>query len=293
MASFIDHMFSRFQQYPQSQQTAALAEAFSRKFVHYFHTLHAADIKRGKVRKLPPTSSAQSYLSVFKKKIQASRAGAPAAFLKGLHLTQQESKALMVAKSRNVYTGAIDLPAVNGDGVITDCRKLLTSPNPYLKVIALACLTGRRTAEIVFTIRLGPPTEKHKTSGAYWARASGFCKQRTDPIVSREVPLLENRDTINRAIAAVRRELKVRSVGEVNKRFSKPIQRAIKKFCPAIGKVHQFRKFYALCCFKYFNDRHCSLPRIAADYLGHKTVSATVLTYLNFRVNNLGELSFR
>ena len=70
------------------------------------------------------------------------------------------------------------------------------------------------------------------------------------------------------------------------------IQTAQDKFVPMIKNIHQFRKFYVFSCFEYFNENHCSIARLAADYLAHKTMSETVLTYLNFRVVVDKSLSF-
>jgi hypothetical protein len=108
----------------------------------------------------------------------------------------------------------------------------------------------------------------------------------------REVPLLADRFVINKTISEIRKKLPVSSIEQVNRLYAKNISRAVHKSCPELGKLHEFRKFYAATCFHYFNERRCSLPRIAADYLGHKTMSETVLTYLSARIEGVGTLNF-
>lgn len=261
-------------------------------FTEYYGKKYDRDIKNGKRRKLSCLSSIQTNLSQFKREMR--ELGASEQWLKGIHMDNKDTSSLIREKSLNVRANSIDLTVVNGDNMIKDCRKLLDNSNIYLQLIALACLTGRRTAELLFSTKFGPPGETHFTDSKYWSCITGILKQRgEDRTKCREIPLFVSRSRVNLALERVRANLPVSDIKDVNKLYGKSISRAMKKYCPEIGNIHQFRKFYALMCFHYFNERHCSLPRLASDYLGHKTMSDTVLTYLNFRVDNLGTLSFR
>lgn len=273
------------------------AQVFVDLFRDHYKGMYDRDIKKGVKRKMTYLSSVQTGLSRFRERlVQEFQTSPPSPeFLKGLRLTLEENRTLKEAKLQVVHQKAIDLAELDGDAIIQDCREMLKKKNPYLKVIALACLTGRRMAEIIFTMTFSAPKEKHHTDSKYWVLVQGVCKQRKgDPnaVKEREIPLLERRDYIVDSIAKVRRDLRVTSVAEVNRKFGKPVQRHMQKYCPHIGKLHDFRKFYVLACFHYFNERNCSLPRLASDYLGHKTMSQTVLTYLNFRLKPLGKLNF-
>ena len=276
---------------PDQIHTRECAEVFSRRFVQYYQEKYNADILAHKKRKSTALSSAQSMLSIFKKRL--SKLGAPQdTFLKHLHISLAESKQLVRTRNAAVHAGAIHLHNVKADAVIRDCRQFLDHENPYLVTIGLACLTGRRMAEILYSIKFDAPREVHRTNDKYWTSASGFVKQRNGTDLRREIPLLETRIKVNAAIERVRIALPALSPAEVNFKYAKPIARLMKKFCPVIGKLHQFRKFYALACFHYFNDSNCSLARLASDYLGHKNMSSTVLTYMNFRLVDLGSLIF-
>ena len=292
--SFQSQMIENVLSIPKFKLDKKLGQLFSRQFVQHYQKLYDEDIKNGRRRKLPAISSAQSALSVFKKTLRDTHKIAAPNFLNALKLNATESKHLILARQQNVHAGSIDLPVVQGDAVIRDCREFLRNPNPYLKVVGLACLTGRRMAEIIYAIRFHPPTEPHFTQKKYWSKITGITKQRSSGgVKTREVPLFAPRTEIQAALHAVRQALPASNVAEVNRKYGKAIQRTMKEFCPTIGKLHQFRKFYAVCCYHYFNERNCSLPRVASDYLGHKTLSATVLTYLNFRVVGLGSLNFK
>ena len=160
-------------------------------------------------------------------------------------------------------------------------------------IIAVAALTGRRASEIIYSMRFGRPMESHSTSDKYWSCVTGILKQRSNgAVVSREVPLLAERKNILTAVAAIREACPAKNIQEVNRKYAKNIARVMKKFCPELGKLHEFRKFYVAVCFHYFNERNCSLPRVAADYLGHKNMSETVLTYLSARLAGIGSIDF-
>jgi len=320
---FVDKMVQKFREISTKSPNLvgpALGKAFSEEFKQHYKGLFDKDMKRGMKRRITYLSSVQSSLSNFKRQVKDGKMATLSSsspnlsglmqrleldekktkgfedFLKNLRLEPEDMRKLQIAKRQNVHAKSIDLPEISGDAIVKDCRLLLTKESPYLRLIGVACLTGRRMAEIIFSMTFSPPTKSHYTNRTYWTRISGICKQRAndpDPIRQREIPLLARRSEIVRCVKSIREDLPAKSVREVNKKYGKAVQRAMQKFCPEIGNLHQFRKFYVLVCFHYFNERNCSLPRLAADYLGHKTLSDTVITYLNFRVKPLGALDFK
>jgi integrase len=239
-------------------------------------------------------ATVQSSLSNLKKRLRLQ--GVDPEFLKHLHMSKEDSSTLIQAKAQSVVTRSIDLPTVDADAIVLDCRALLNHKDPYLRVIALACLTGRRTAELLFCASFEPPKEKHTTAERYWASVTGFCKQRHDAVevMVRDVPLLDSRERICAAIEGVRRELPVDNIAEVNSKYAKGIQRRMNKYMPAaIKNIHALRKFYAMTTFHYYNQRNCSLARFTSEVLGHKQLSSTVITYLSFIVDCAKSLNFR
>lgn len=273
-----------------------LTPEYAQTIVDEFHTYfkERAD-NYTRVRKMPYLATVQTSLSNLKKKLRL--AGLPDEFLQHLRLNKEDSSQLIAAKAQSVVVRSIDLLTVESDPVVIDCRNMLSHPDAYLRLIALAALTGRRTAELLFCATFEAPLEKHKTADRYWACVRGFCKQRHDavePPLVRDVPLLESRERVCAAIESVRKDLPARTIEEVNAKYAKPIQRRMIKYLPAaIKNIHNLRKFYALTCFQYFNDRSCSLPRFASEVLGHKTMSGTVITYLSFHVTCQHSLNFR
>ena len=273
-----------------------LTPEHAKKIVAEFHSYfkERAD-NYGRERKMPYLATVQTSLSNLKKRLRLS--GLNDEFLQHLRLSKEDSSRLIAAKAQSVVVRSIDLPTVEADAIVLDCRALLSHHDAYLRLIALAALTGRRTAELLFCASFEPPLDKHKTAERYWTCVRGFCKQRHDsiePPLVRDVPLLESRDRVCAAIESVRRALPADSVEEVNAKYAKPIQRRMIKYLPpSIKNIHNLRKFYALTCFQYFNDRSCSLPRFASEVLGHKTLGSTVITYLSFHVTCAQSLNFR
>jgi len=292
--NFVNQMvqqYSKVHQLGQVNSDPKTPAQFVEAFTKHYKSLYDRDIARGVERRLSHLSSVQSSLSRFKKKLRTT--GVDEAWLKKLHLPKKEANDLMLEKKTNVSKNSIDLPLLQADDIIHDCKQFLTHPNKYVKIIAVAALTGRREAEIIHSMRFGSPKEHHYTSEKYWSCVTGILKQRsTGGVVSREVPLLAERKDIVAAVTAIRESCPAKNVQEVNKKYAKNIARTMQKFCPELGKLHELRKFYVAVCFHYFNERNCSLPRIAADYLGHKTMSETVLTYLSARLTGLGSINF-
>jgi hypothetical protein len=264
----------------------ALALALVQEFREYFKAKYDQDVKNNKVRKTCHLSSTQTALSSLKK-IMQDEGITNTQFCKQLHLTRDEGRQIKITKVARLREQSIDIPTINAEPIIEDCRALLQHPNKFLRLIACACLSGRRTAELLYTMSFHPPKLDHETHARFWTEITGICKQRgddADPLVAREIPLLIEREKLVACLKKLRLELPCDSVQQVNSKYGKQIQRTMHKFVPMIKNIHQFRKFYVFTCFEYFNEHHCSIARLAADYLAHKTMSETVLTYLNFRV---------
>lgn len=280
MPSFVDRMVA---QYSSSDN----AEDVVRQFMLFYKQKEDEAKEKGRERKISFLGNVQSNLSRYKMRVKA-----PPEFKKKLHITKEELAQVASERHNSMRKQSIDIVAINGDKFVADCQDLLIHPDFCLKVIALACLTGRRMTEIVSTVKLDEAKEKHFTNSIYWACAKGLLKQRgEDKCV--DIPLLAPRSSINACLRALREQCGHIAAKDVNRLVSKKISRAMKKYCPEIGNIHAFRKLYVLMCFHYFNERNCSLPRLASDYLGHKSMSESVLTYLNFRVENIGSLNFK
>jgi hypothetical protein len=203
-----------------------------------------------------------------------------------------------------VHDAGVEVATVAAAPVIRDSRALLVDPDAsiYIKAMALACLTGRRVCEILVTAVFHPPEREHPGQHEqFWSRVTGIAKQRGDPSAI-EVPLLERRDEVVKSVQEVqgqfRRYLEDAGVPPedykrvISRKFGKQLSRTVQRYCPVVGKMHTFRRFYALVCCAHFKEANASDVRVASDVLGHKQVSVTVLTYLNFALTDLSGLSF-
>jgi hypothetical protein len=285
MVGFVDSMIEKYVKLHATDNQcvdASLGIQFKQEFDNHYKQLWDRDIAKERVRKLPHLSSVQTNLSHFKRRLRDLML-VPVPFLKELRMTYTETRVLQTARNNTARMKAIDLPLVDADKFISDCRVLLYRKDPYIRVMALACLTGRRTAELLFSMTFNPPRDEHFTHSRY---------DDTDPLVSREIPMFVDRLTVVDAVTQLRQDLPCRTVQDVNAKYGKGIQRIMYKYAPTINNIHGFRKMYVLTCFDYFNERHCSIVRLASDYLCHKTLSDTVLTYLSCRVKVDKSLDF-
>lgn len=279
MPEFVSKMVDTYQPGDKAEDVVNI-------FREFYQSQEQKAKQKGLIRKSSWIASAQSALSKYKSKVNA-----PPEFKKDIHLSREEMIVCNNEKSNTLRDHSIDIKTIHGDEVVLDCRKLLKSKDVCLKIIAVACLSGRRMTEIISSVEFGPPAEKHFTNLKYWSCVTGLLKQRGDNKCF-DVPLFEERDKIIEAVKEIREQTQHITKENVNKLMAKKISSAMHKYAPQIGKIHNFRKFYALMAFQYFNDRNCSLPRVASDCLGHKSLDESILTYLNFKVDNTGSLKF-
>ena len=265
----------------------------------YFENCYNNHLLEGRERKCCHLSTTQNTLSTLKKRLQT--LGAPDAFLQGLRLPKADMDKLNSQKAAKVHQGGKNLVKIPADSMILDCRDVFQHPESKraLRVIALACLTGRRMVELLLTLKLDRPKFEHNTNEAYWAHASGLAKCRGVKH-SIDIPLFLKRGEVERHLREVRALFEPPPAGLtlseqktwINKKYSKEISRAMSRYCPSIKTIHNFRKFYAAVAVKYFMENDSSEVRLASDYLGHRQTSSTVLTYMNFKIFDVGSLEF-
>jgi len=300
------------------------AEQIVRTTVNYFKNKYDQHRQSGRERKTCGLSTAQNTLSKIKTLFEEEfevRGIRDSDYLKQLRLQKSDMDALNASKSLKVHDAGTNIVAVPGDLLIRKSRDTLVNVDASraLLVAAVACLTGRRMVEIIHRIQFNPPEEAHAEHEQYWCNISGLAKQRG--VLTRfEVPLLEKRDAINKAMTKIRTlfpspptnicraprvDLSVgqrlyferkRDVAEnkwVSSKYGKEMSRMMKAFCPEIGSLHKFRRFYVGVCLHYFPQDGVAENRTASDYLGHRQMSGAVLTYKNYIVRDLGTLDYQ
>lgn len=283
--SFVDKMIVKF----DSEFPLKSGEEFVELFKTYFKNLAENSTTK---RKTSYLNSAQSYISIFKKKLMLREPAVSQQFTNALKLNATDTKQLLREKAQRVHNSSTRLVAVNGDQLIKDGRNFLLSENKYENLIGLAIVTGRRCGELLFSATLRPPTSKHSTHTKYWCRVNGLLKKRGKQCADIEVPFLAPLKLVLTTIIAVRRQFPCLNQEDANKKYARGIANNVKRLFPKIGKIHRFRNLYAALCFHYFNENNCSIARIASEYLGHESTSATVLTYLNSILRDMGSIDF-
>jgi len=280
MPSFVDKMLEKH------SPTESTPEQVVAEFLEYYKGLYDHAIAAGRERQLSYLSSVQTNLSQFKRRVQ----GASPEWKKRLHISKAQALELSSQKVQNLRKHSIDMLSVDGVQTVLDCRALLQSPSIPVRIIALACLTGRRMTEIARTAQFADPKEQHGQPD-YWAHVSGLLKQRQN-IKTCEVPLFERRERVVACLRGIRAEIGDLAPQDINRIWGKKISRAMQRYCPHIGNIHAFRKFYVIMAHHYFNDRNCSISRLGADVLCHREMNTAVLPYLNMHVTNMEGLDF-
>ena len=280
-----------FLQYRRHWLMANFVESLRMYFKHAAK-LHA---EAGKIRKTTWLNSFQSALSLFRRALKECLV--PVTQLRFLGLSKEEKRTLENEKLARLEKGSENVVKIDGFELVSAARKLLSSDDPAELVIALAALTGRRSAEILVSGAFNVPQKIYRRPH-YWCKFTGILKQREhdkDKIISRDIPLLAKRADICEAIARVRDLWPATTAHEANKLYSSEISKKMKTLFPLVGKLHTFRKTYCPITYEHFNDDlKFSLPRFASEVLTHKSIhGGRLLTYLNVNVNNTQKISFQ
>lgn len=281
----------------RAQPAEGLTEDFAKRLVSdlekHYKSLADKGTKVGAKRKLPYTNSVQCTLSRLKSAIKSDLPDVPVSFTNHLHVTRDQLRELVQVRAENTRNHSIDTPGFDLESIVLKARQILRTPGVSCeyKLIALAMLTGRRTSELLFSMQLSMPKERHSTPEHYWVSATGFLKHRNkkgEAALIREIPLLDNRAIIVKNLVDVRECMPASTALEVNKKYAHRIAAHIRTLDWGIFNIHQLRKLYGVLTHKYFNENKCSVARSTSDYLGHKHLSETVLTYMNIHDNGKG-----
>lgn len=286
--NYLDVIFDEIRNENLGSCNAEKGNAYREKILEYYKNLYEINAER---RTSSWRSTVQVVLSRLKKKIKAH--DYPHEFCNVFRLSAEDNRKLRDERQAQVYKKSIGLEEIHAEAVVLETRQILRDylndkVSPYLAIVALGALTGRRTVEILLTGDFDPPKEHHFTDEKYWCHFSGVAKRRDyERKLRRDIPLLDEREVIVAVVNKVREALNIvrgTTTNEtINKRFAKPISRAIQPRS-VIQKMHDFRKFYCCTAFIYFNDNNCSLPRFAANNLMHKDMNSSVITYLASRI---------
>ena len=201
-----------------------------------------------------------------------------------LNLTRQEIDDLNLQYSQKVATEHRSLrPLKNYDQMILKAVELLGGVSIYDRILGLACLTGRRTAEIGCTA-------KFQTLRKNWMLFDGQLKGKTRLLSTYEIPVLADGALILDAVKSVR-EQRPRWVDNTilfhdcgSKELSLRVKRHFSKFIdnPA---VKDLRAAYAEVCYDRFGSVRKAKTRFFSEILGHgEDDNITGQSYIDFYI---------
>ena len=204
--------------------------------------------------------------------------------LKIFNLSPNETKSLNELYDQKVAREHRNLrPLKHYEKMIVKASELLEAPSLYDRILGLAFLTGRRSAEIACTAQF-QPLEKQ------WMLFEGQLKGKTRVMDIYKIPVLAEPDALIRATMRVREQrpqwvdqpILFHACG--SKELSRRVKRHFSEFMddPA---VKDLRAAYAEVCYHRFGSEKITKSRFFSDILGHgEDDNLTGQSYLDFYI---------
>jgi Telomere resolvase len=201
-----------------------------------------------------------------------------------LNLTRQEIDDLNEQYSQKVATEHRSLrPLKNYDQMILKAQELLGGMSIYDRILGLACLTGRRAAEIGCTA-------KFQTLRKDWMLFDGQLKGKTRLLHTYEIPVLADTALIMNALKSVREQRPLWVDNTIlfhdcgSRELSLRVKRHFSEFIdnPA---VKDLRASYAEICYDKFGTVRKAKTRFFSEILGHgEDDNITGQSYIDFYI---------
>ena len=201
-----------------------------------------------------------------------------------LNLTREEIDDLNNQYSQKVATEHRSLrPLKNYDQMILKAQELLGGLSIYDRILGLACLTGRRAAEIGCTA-------KFQTLRKDWMLFDGQLKGKTRLLHTYEIPVLADTALIIEAVRSVRQQRPQWVENTIlfhdcgSRELSLRVKRHFSEFIdnPA---VKDLRSAYAEVCYDKFGTIRKAKTRFFSEILGHgEDDNITGQSYIDFYI---------
>ena len=201
-----------------------------------------------------------------------------------LNLTREEIDDLNLQYSQKVATEHRSLrPLKNYDQMILKAQELLGGLSIYDRILGLACLTGRRAAEIGCTA-------KFQTLRKDWMLFDGQLKGKTRLLHTYEIPVLADTALIIEAVRSVRQQRPQWVENTIlfhdcgSRELSLRVKRHFSEFIdnPA---VKDLRAAYAEVCYDKFGTVRKAKTRFFSEILGHgEDDNITGQSYIDFYI---------
>lgn len=204
--------------------------------------------------------------------------------LRIFNLSPDETKSLNGLYAQKVAREHRNLrPLKDYEKMLVKASELLEAPSIYDRILGLAFLTGRRSAEIACTAQF-------KALGKDWMLFEGQLKGKTRVMETYKIPVLGEGDALIRATMHIRQQrpqwvdqpIPFHSCG--SKELSRRVKRHFSDFMddPA---VKDLRAAYAEVCYRRFGTEKMTKSRFFSDILGHgEDDNLTGQSYLDFYI---------
>ena len=205
-----------------------------------------------------------------------------------LNLTLEETVFLNEQYSKKVAAEHRELrPLKNHEEMILKASDLIQAPSVYDRILGLACLTGRRAAEIACTAKFRKLREN-------WMLFDGQLKGKTRLLGTYEIPVLGDTSLILEGIRQLREE-KPQWLDQpilFHDTGSRELSSRVKKhFTDFIDNptVKDLRAAYAEVCYDKFGTIRKAKTRFFSEILGHgQDDNITGQSYIDFYLEEEG-----
>ena len=167
--------------------------------------------------------------------------------------------------------------------MILKAQELLSASSLYDRILGLACLTGRRAAEIGCTAQFQPLRNE-------WMLFDGQLKGKTRVVGKYEIPVLAEGEAIVDAINSVRQQRPVWKDNTIlfhdcgSRELSLRVKRHFSDFIDT-PTVKDLRAAYAEVCYREFGNVTIAKSRFFSNILGHgENDNLTGQSYLDFYI---------
>ena len=270
-----------------------------------WHEFTAAEIVRLHKIHYANLRSAAVMLSRLKGELASLEDPPPDTYLAKLALSKKEYNEIRAQNSDARKRGAMDVVTIsNGDAIVLQALRYITSSDPSLLIGALFPLTGMRPIEIakmaLFTTNLNNKQEHQP----WWACQTRFAKRGTMKSKyneCRDRPFLCPYWLVERALAIVRKRWPTRGLTnrEISRKYSSHWQKILQKSYPQVPGItaRLCRRFFAVYSFHYFGksvfiggESQSSLNGYASWVLGHASLEDQVIAYSSLIIRPMPKL---
>tara|TARA_X000000950_G_scaffold214102_1_gene257548 strand:+ start:465 stop:1487 length:1023 start_codon:yes stop_codon:yes gene_type:complete len=204
-------------------------------------------------------------------------------FISELRLTHAENEAIRLKSKEQIEKRSQHVALIDSDRAkefLMKCNRALCDSSTSAKetLVAVALVTGRRTAEILLTGEFDAPQQlQAETDNEFKACFRGQLKAGIrDPNRCYTIPLLAPRACVTAAIAKLRARWPLSAgsrVSDVNRRFASTARRAalahLTELHPSLTHLHAARQLYAIITYHACQPHTYSMHGWIRRVLGH------------------------